>query len=80
MLDTSPKTVLSREVCTGANYFNTGEDPPLRDDQEYPEWLWGLATSKIPTNELPPDSLEQMRRKRKEMIKKNNKIAAKGLF
>ena len=29
-------------VCTGLNYYNTGEDPPIRDDNQYPEWLWSI--------------------------------------
>ena len=59
-------------MCTGANYMSTGDDPPLRDDLDYPEWLWGLAGPWIPTSELPPDSKQQWKRNRKEMARKKN--------
>lgn len=31
---------LSSTTATGVNYFKKGEDPPLKDDEEYPDWLW----------------------------------------
>ncbi|CAL8467139.1 g6675 [Coccomyxa elongata] len=31
---------LSSTTATGVNYFKKGEDPPLKDDKEYPDWLW----------------------------------------
>jgi hypothetical protein len=37
------------------NYFKKGEDPPLKEDSEYPEWLWALAE--------PPPTLFSLQRK-----------------
>lgn len=39
----NPNKVVSAEVCTGANIFTNGSDPPLKPDEEYPEWLWELT-------------------------------------
>ncbi|EIE26799.1 hypothetical protein COCSUDRAFT_59307 [Coccomyxa subellipsoidea C-169] len=33
---------LSATTATGVNYFKKGEDPPLKDDSEYPDWLWNI--------------------------------------
>ncbi len=33
---------LSATTATGVNYFKKGEDPPLKDDSEYPDWLWKI--------------------------------------
>ena len=33
---------MSKDVATGANVYQSGSDPPLKPDSEYPEWLWGL--------------------------------------
>ena len=40
--------------ATGVNYAKGGQDPELRADAEYPEWLWGLAR--------PKPTLEELRR------------------
>ena len=42
-------------TATGVNYLKKGEDPPLKDDSEYPEWLWALAE--------PPPTLFSLQRK-----------------
>ena len=34
---------LCTEVC-GANYFKTGENPKIKPDSEYPDWLFELRT------------------------------------
>ena len=36
-------STVSSTTATGINYFKTGEDPPLKDDSEYPDWLWTIA-------------------------------------
>ena len=36
------KAILNMDVCVGANIHTTGEDPPIKDDSEYPDWLWKL--------------------------------------
>lgn len=32
------------ERCVGANFHTEGEDPELKPDEEYPDWLWELPT------------------------------------
>ena len=34
---------MSKDVLTGLNITKGGSDPPLKSDDEYPEWLWKLA-------------------------------------
>lgn len=34
---------MSSEVATGINILKNGSDPPLKSDEELPEWLWELA-------------------------------------
>ncbi|CAK0735659.1 hypothetical protein CVIRNUC_000617 [Coccomyxa viridis] len=46
---------VSETTATGVNYFKTGEDPPLKADSEYPDWLWTIPE--------PPSSLFTLERK-----------------
>lgn len=34
---------MSKEVVTGLNILKKGQDPPLRPDDQLPDWLWQLA-------------------------------------
>lgn len=43
---------LSKEVCTGLNILKKGQDPPLRPDDQLPDWLWTLAVPEKTLNEL----------------------------
>ena len=43
---------MSGERATGVNYAKGGQDPELKPDSEYPEWLWGLAEPKPSLGEL----------------------------
>lgn len=43
---------LSSEVATGLNILKKGSDPPLKPDDQLPEWLWGLAEPGKTLNEL----------------------------
>jgi large subunit ribosomal protein L54 len=52
------------DVCLGANYFKTGEDPAIRPESEYPDWLWGLEPDK--QLQVAPDSKQYWRRTRKK--------------
>ena len=54
--------------CTGVNYFKEGEDPPIKPDEEYPEWLWELIEDGDPT----PEEKQYWRRQRKENIRDHN--------
>ena len=46
---------MSKDVITGLNIQKGGTDPPLKPNEEYPEWLWQLAT--------PERTLGDLRRK-----------------
>lgn len=43
---------MSKEVVTGLNILKKGQDPPLRPDDQLPEWLWQLAQPDKTLNEL----------------------------
>lgn len=44
----------------------------LREDSEYPEWLWELLEPKTPLSELTPNTKQYWRRQRKEMARERN--------
>lgn len=44
--------------CCGANYFKEGEEIKLKDDSEYPEWLWELPMKPPSLHELDPNTKE----------------------
>lgn len=52
--------------CTGANYFKEGEDPLLKADEEYPEWLWGLLDAKEGEQAEKAEQRKENKRKIKE--------------
>lgn len=86
----SPKTQMEVETdpeklvkyCCGANIYVTGQDPELKPDSEYPDWLWTLRTDRKPPDlsELDPDSyyywgrLRKMHRRRISTLMKARKI------
>ena len=57
------KAPLNMDLCLGANYCKTGEDPVIEAEGEYPEWLWGLDPGK--QQDVAPDSKQYWRRMRK---------------
>ncbi|XP_061593115.1 large ribosomal subunit protein mL54 [Cololabis saira] len=61
--------------AVGANILKQGEDPKLKPDEEYPEWLFQLNLGKAKTvHELEPDTWEYWKRLRKENIWRNNRL------
>ena len=58
------ETHLNMDVCLGANYNTTGEDPLIRPEEAYPDWLWGLEPQR--QLEVAPDSKQYWRRIRKK--------------
>lgn len=52
------KASLNMDVCLGANYYKTGEDPVIKPESEYPDWLWQLEPAE--------DSKQYWRRIRKK--------------
>lgn len=65
-------------VCAGLNYFQTGEDPPIREDNEYPDWLVNIIEPVKSYKELLPDSKQYWRRFNKVKARENN-FASKQL-
>lgn len=63
----TPKTDLSR-VCAGLAYRG-GEDPVLKDDSDYPDWLWSILDT---GKELTPDDKLYWRRLNKQKARDNN--------
>ncbi|XP_055019148.1 39S ribosomal protein L54, mitochondrial [Boleophthalmus pectinirostris] len=61
--------------AVGANIFKQGEDPKLKEPEEYPEWLFQLNLG-MPKklNELEADTWEYWKRLRKENIWRHNKL------
>ncbi|XP_003701868.1 mitochondrial ribosomal protein L54 [Megachile rotundata] len=66
---------LLTHVC-GLNYYKEGEEVPLKPDDQYPEWLWSLRTTKVELSELDPNTKQYWRRMRREAIKRRNKMIA----
>ena len=58
------KAPLNMDVCVGANYYKTGEDPVIRPESEYPDWLWSLEPQR--QLNVSPDSKQYWRRIRKK--------------
>ena len=60
------------KVCKGANVFKDGTDPPIKEDSEYPDWLWELAENKKSYQDFSSDSTEYWRRLRKQKAHEKN--------
>ena len=43
---------MSSTTATGVNISKTGVDPPLKNDEELPEWLWNLSKPEKTLSEL----------------------------
>ncbi|TRZ01182.1 hypothetical protein DNTS_035502 [Danionella cerebrum] len=66
------------KLCTyavGVNIFKEGEDPPIKNKEDYPEWLYQLNLGPAKTlSEMEPDTLEYIKRSRKMHIWRQNKL------
>ena len=67
-LDPQPDVDLAT-VCYGLNYFSAGEEVKLKDNSEYPDWLWTLLD---PVPEDPSNVTYARRLRKAEMRAKNN--------
>jgi large subunit ribosomal protein L54 len=54
---------LNMDVCLGANYFKTGDDPVIKPESEYPDWLWELDKPQEP-DESSKQYWRKLRKKR----------------
>ncbi|XP_063834250.1 large ribosomal subunit protein mL54 [Ostrinia nubilalis] len=71
---------LTTFVC-GSNIYTTGEDVKLKDDSEYPSWLWTLRTGAPPRlDELDPNSKRYWLRVRAAGMRRNNRLKAMRKF
>ncbi|CAG5861315.1 unnamed protein product [Menidia menidia] len=61
--------------AVGANIFKQGEDPKLKPQEEYPEWLFQLDLGEAKKlHELESDTWEYWKRLRKENIWRYNRL------
>ncbi|KAL0810660.1 hypothetical protein ABMA28_009996 [Loxostege sticticalis] len=67
-------------VC-GSNIYTTGEDVKIKDDSEYPPWLWSLNTGAAPRiEELDPASKRYWLRVRAAGMRRNNRLRSMRKF
>ncbi|XP_059056067.1 large ribosomal subunit protein mL54 [Achroia grisella] len=77
-VETDPEKLVNY-VC-GSNIYTTGEDVKIKDDSEYPEWLWTLRTEPVPIEQLDPNTKEYWLRVRAAGMKRNNKLRSLRKF
>ncbi|KAM3957217.1 mitochondrial ribosomal protein L54 [Aphomia sociella] len=77
-VETDPEKLVNY-VC-GSNIYTTGEDVKLKEDSEYPEWLWTLRTKPATLEELDPNTKEYWLRVRAAGMKRNNKLRSMRKF
>ncbi|XP_068246333.1 large ribosomal subunit protein mL54 [Palaemon carinicauda] len=60
-------------VCGANPVKENPEDVKIKEDSEYPEWLWTLNIGKSPPlEELDPETKQYWRRLRTNVMKQNN--------
>ncbi|CAG4972462.1 unnamed protein product [Colias eurytheme] len=78
-VETDPEKLVNY-VC-GSNIYLTGEDVKIKDDSEYPDWLWKLNMGAPPRIEdLDPDTKEYWKRVRAVGMRRNNKLRSMKKF
>lgn len=61
-------------VCGTNIYKEGGEDVKIKEDSEYPSWLWTIRTGPAPTlEELDPNTKQYWRKLRLLGMRRNNK-------
>jgi len=72
-------TTLLTTRCCGANKFVEGEDPILKADEEYPDWLWTIHTGPPKrVEDMDPNTREYWYKLRRENLIQRN-LARKGV-
>ncbi|GBG84401.1 hypothetical protein CBR_g38683 [Chara braunii] len=78
---------LRSKFTVGANIMKDGSDPPLKDDSEYPDWLWTLLDKQPTLSELQRKDIDAMEEKEimrllkldnRKKIKEENGLHAKN--
>eukprot|EP00039_Didymoeca_costata_P018863 m.335293 g.335293 ORF g.335293 m.335293 type:complete len:89 (+) comp17563_c0_seq1:48-314(+) len=60
------------DVVVGANYFKDGQDPVIKADSEYPDWLWKVPLKPAQLEDVAPGSKQYWKIKAKQKcIEKN---------
>lgn len=78
-VETDPEKLV-HYVC-GSNINTTGEDVKIKEDSEYPEWLWSLNTGRAPPIEsLDPNTKQYWVRVRAAGMRRNNKLRSLRKF
>ncbi|CAG9830183.1 unnamed protein product [Diabrotica balteata] len=73
-VETDPEKLV--KYACGSNIYKTGEDAILKEDKEYPDWLWNVRLGPPPTlEELDPESKQYWRYIRKMAMKRNNQLS-----
>ena len=65
---------LNMDVCVGANITKGGADPVLKEDSEYPKWLWELLEPVKSYKELDPSTKQYWRRYNKQKAHERNTL------
>eukprot|EP00794_Sanderia_malayensis_P009516 gene9516-10504_t len=65
-------------TCNGANILKDGQDPILKPDSDYPDWLWKLQTKPLPLEEISKDDRLYWRRLSKMKIRRQNSLRKQG--
>jgi large subunit ribosomal protein L54 len=66
--------------CCGLNIYKTGgEEVKLKDDYEYPDWLWRLNCGGNTFEDMDPNTLQYWVRKRRTEMRYKSKLR-KGLY
>jgi len=63
---------LNMDMCVGANISKGGTDPSLKEDSEYPDWLWGLLEPVKAVDELDSSTKQYWRRYSKKKAHERN--------
>nr|CAG4638875.1 EOG090X0KWJ [Cyclestheria hislopi] len=72
-VETDPEK-LTNFVC-GSNIYKQGQDLQLKEDSEYPDWLWKLRLGKPPSlEEMDPETLDYWRRLRKLSLRRQTQL------
>lgn len=60
--------------CCGANYLKDGEEVKLKDDSEYPEWLWNVPLKPPRLEEYDPATKDYWERAEVVGRQRENKL------
>ncbi|XP_076350271.1 mitochondrial ribosomal protein L54 [Tachypleus tridentatus] len=72
-VETDPHKLVNY-VC-GSNIYTDGQDVKIKDDNEYPDWIWDLRLGPLPSlEELNPNTLQYWERLHRLNIARGNRL------